>query len=314
MTAIILDVDPGVDDALAVMFALNVPEFRVLGLSVVSGNVPVDRGVKNALGLLQFVDCPTVPVFAGAERPLHRDPARATHVHGPGGLGAASVPASDRSPDGDAVDFIVETLGARAGQVTLVAMGPTTNLALAETRAPGILKEANQIVLMGGCIRAPGNVTPVSEFNFYSDPHAARIVLQSQARVLVVPLDVTTQVTVGHDEIRALKADHPSEKVAFFEAAANPALGYIESLYGEARISLHDPVAIVATSMPQMFDIESQWLDVETQGEITTGQLIADRRLYSDADRREGVLTNCCVGVDASAALDYILKTTFASP
>ena len=310
---IILDVDPGVDDALAIMFALSAPELEVLGLTIVSGNVPRDQGVENALRLLQFLDHSQVPVFAGADRPLVREPVRALNLHGPSGLGAASLPPADHVADGDGVDFIIETLQASGGDVTLAALGPLTNFARADARVPGILGKAKQLVVMGGSLRAPGNVAPVSEFNFYSDPHAARTVLHSGANLLIVPLDVTSRVSVGSEDLRKMVAKNPSPAVLLFEAATRPAMRYMESVYGEEQLSLHDPVAVTAAFRPHLFEIESHWLDVEIDGELAVGQLVSDRRPYADRGQRHGSVASCCVDVQVEAVRGHFMQTTFAA-
>ena len=308
---IILDVDPGVDDALAIMFALRTPELDVLALSIVSGNVPVDQGVENALRLLHFLEHPQIPVFAGAERPLVREPVRAPQVHGPHGLGAVSLPPAELHANGDALGFIIDTLKARGEEITLVALGPLTNLALAEAQVPGVLKKAKQIVVMGGAIRAPGNVSALGEFNFYSDPDAARTVVRSGANLLLVPLDVTGQVAVGREEIRRLVSTSPSATASFFEKVTEPALSYMESLYGKPQLSLHDPVAVVAAFQPHLFEIETHWLDVQVGGELGAGQLVSDRRQFSDHGRRQGTATECCVGVKADLVRSHLMQTTF---
>ncbi len=311
MTQLVLDVDPGVDDALAILFALKAVELTVLGISVVSGNVSVDRGVMNSLGLLGMLGRRDIPVYRGAERPLAKDPIRADHVHGRSGMGEAQLPPARAHASGDSIDFIVQTLTAHEGDITLVALGPLTNLVLAESRSPGVLPSARQVVVMGGSKRVPGNVTAVSEFNFHADPQAARSVLNSGARILVVPLDVTRRVTMTGAEIRRLAAEHSSEVTRFFEAASRTALAFAESVTGEERISLHDPTAVAAAFCPEMFEIDAHWLDVEIRGEITEGQLVADRRPSADPTARQGRMTDCCVGVKADEVLERILQTAF---
>ena len=174
---VILDADPGVDDALAMMLALGSRELEVLGICTVCGNVPMEVGTGNALKLLALLNRDDVPVYAGACRPLKRKAVYATEVHGKGGLGDAVLPPAGRPSSGDAVAFIVDTLSARPGRVTLIAVGPLTNLALAESRSPGVLKKAREVCVMGGAIDEPGNVTPAAEFNFFADPDAARQVV-----------------------------------------------------------------------------------------------------------------------------------------
>ena len=162
---------------------------------------------------------PDVPVFVGAERPMQRDPVHAFEVHGEHGLGQAQLPDPGLMPQGSAVKFIINSIHSRPGGVTVVATGPLTNLAMAETESPGILSQARRILIMGGAIDQPGNVTPVSEFNFYADPHAARQVLCSGANLTVIPLDITQQVQLEQDLVEA-QATKKKDAVSAFCVAA----------------------------------------------------------------------------------------------
>ena len=198
---VILDTDPGVDDALAIMLALGSPELDVIGICTVSGNVPLKTGTRNAQGLLQLLDRTDIPVFAGADQPLKRDPVFATEVHGKSGMGQAVLPEPSQEVKGDAVDFLVQTLSDQPGEIAIIAVGPLTNLALAEQRQPGTLQKARQVIVMGGAIVETGNSTPVAEFNFYADPHAAHTVVHSGAALLIVPLDATRQVILSESDI-----------------------------------------------------------------------------------------------------------------
>ncbi len=163
MRPVILDVDPGVDDALAILMALHSPELEIIGLTTVSGNVPLDQTTENALKVLELAGRTDVPVYMGAARPLAREPRHAYEVHGPEGLGAAELPDPEAIPAGDAIDFLIEGIEARLGEVIVVATGPLTNLALAEARCPGILSHARRLVIMGGVLHEPGNISPHTE-------------------------------------------------------------------------------------------------------------------------------------------------------
>ena len=202
-TPLIMDVDTGVDDALALLLALSSPEVELVGVSTVAGNVPLQRTTDNTLRLLQWAGRDDVPVYAGAGRPLVRDAVAADDVHGATGLGAAHLPEASTSPAGDGVEFLLNTLQARPGAVTLVATGPLTNLARAEAQVPGVLRQARQVIIMGGAVQVPGNITPTAEFNFYADPHAARQVLASEAEMVLVGLDVTEQIWLEQATLQA---------------------------------------------------------------------------------------------------------------
>ncbi len=293
-TPLIMDVDTGVDDALALLLALSSPEVQLIGVSTVAGNVPLHQTTDNTLRLLQWAGRDDVPVYPGAERPLVRNPVAAADVHGATGLGAARLPAAHPVPAGDGVEFLLRTLQARPGAVTLVATGPLTNLAQAEAQMPGVLRQARQVVIMGGAVRVPGNITPTAEFNFYADPHAARQVLAAAADLVLVGLDVTEQVWLEQAALQASTGPYAS----FCQAACEPVIAFEAAHYGFAGLHLHDPVALGAALWPQLFRTEHLWLDVETTGELTGGQVVVDQRPLASDQHRQGSLVACAMAVD----------------
>ncbi|MDE2889960.1 MAG: nucleoside hydrolase [Gemmatimonadota bacterium] len=305
---VILDADPGVDDALAIMLALGSPELDVLGICTVSGNVPLDIGTGNALKVLELLGRGGIPVYSGAGGPLRKEAVYATEVHGTGGLGNSALPLPDRSPSGDAISFMIETLSARPGEVTLIAVGPLTNLALAEARAPGVLKKAREVCVMGGAVEEPGNVTPVAEFNFFADPDAARQVVRSGTSITLAPLDVTHRV--------ALAATHLAEMPAtpagrFVMEAVRPAMELAMRLQAGRRFFLHDPMAVALAIDPSLFRIETVFADVETEGDLTAGQVVADRRSFTVDGNRKGPPVRCAMDVDAGRFLALFLSRIF---
>ncbi len=303
-TPLIMDVDTGVDDALALLLALSSPEVELVGVSTVAGNVPRPRTTDNTLRLLQWAGRADVPVYAGAERPLVRSAVAAADVHGATGLGAAQLPEAHTSPAGDAVEFLLNTLQARPGEVTLVATGPSTNLAQAEARVPGVLGRARQVVIMGGAARVPGNVAPTAEFNFYADPHAARQVLTSAAELVLVGLDVTGQVGLEQAALQACEG----ARAAFCQAACGPAMAFEAAHYGFAGMRLHDPVALGAALWPQLFRTERLWVDVETAGDLTAGQLVVDQRTWASDHKRQGRPVACAMAVDQARFLELFTE------
>ena len=303
-TPLIVDVDTGVDDALALLLALSSPEVELIGVSTVAGNVPQSRTTDNTLRLLQWADRPDVPVYAGAERPLVRDPVAADEVHGATGLGAAQLPEARTSPAGDGVEFLLNTLQARPGAVTLAATGPLTNLARAEAQVPGVLRQARQVVIMGGAVGVPGNVTPAAEFNFYADPHAARHVLASGAELVLVGLNVTDQVWLKQADLQTCTGPY----AAFCRAACEPVIAFEAEHYGCAGMRLHDPVALGAALWPQLFRTQQLWVDVETSGELTAGQLIVDLRALASDQERLGRPATCAMAVDQARFLELFTK------
>ncbi len=305
---VILDADPGVDDALAMMLALGAPELEVLGICTVCGNVPMEVGTGNALKLLALVDRGDVPVYAGACRPLKRKAVYATEVHGKGGLGDAVLPPISRPSSGDAVTFIVETLSARPGHVTLIAVGPLTNLALAESRMPGVLKKAREVCVMGGAVDEPGNVTPAAEFNFFADPDAARQVVRSGATIALVPLDATHRVALEDAHLAGMPAT-PAGR--FVRDAVRPAMDHAMRVQGRRRFFLHDPLAAGLAIDPSFFRIETVRADVESEGDLTSGQVVADRRSFSREEDRMGLPLKCALDVDAGRFLAFFLSRIF---
>ena len=308
-TPLIMDVDTGVDDALALLLALASPEVELVGVSTVAGNVPLHRTTDNTLRLLQWAGRDDVPVYAGSERPLVRDAVAADDVHGATGLGAAHLPEARTSPAGDGVEFLLSTLQTRPGEVTLVATGPLTNLARAEARVPGVLRQARQVVLMGGAVRVPGNITPTAEFNFYADPHAARQVLASGAELILVGLDVTDQVWLKQVDLQACTGAY----AAFCRAACEPVIAFESAHYGFAGMHVHDPVALGAALWPQLFRTQQLWVDVETSGELTVGQVVVDQRALASDQERLGRPVTCAVEVDQARFLALFTERVLAS-
>ena len=307
---VILDTDPGVDDALAIMLALGSSELDVIGICTVSGNVPLNTGTRNAQGLLQLLERTEIPVYAGADQPLKRDPVFATEVHGESGMGQAVLPESFQKIKGDAVDFLVQTLSDQPGEITIIAVGPLTNLALAEQRQPGTLQKAGQVIIMGGAIAETGNSTPVAEFNFYADPHAAHTVVHSGATLLIVPLDATRQVVLSETDIENKIAPLKTVASQFVVDAVQNVFALYRQLGREPIVYLHDPLAVGAAIAPELLHSETLYIDIETTGDLTIGQIVTDRRGLP-SPWRLGKPVNCAMHVDAEAFLSLFLKRIF---
>ena len=273
---IIIDTDPGQDDAVAILLALASPELEVLGLTTVAGNVPLALTTRNAQ-LITGLSGKQVPIIAGRERPLTRKLVTAEYVHGQSGLDGIDLgePVVPVTP-GDGVDFIIDTLRREpAGTVTLVPIGPLTNIAAAFERAPDIIPRVQQIVLMGGAYFEVGNVTPTAEFNIYVDPEAAAQVLNSGVDVVMMPLDVTHKALTSAEWIAGLRAlgTRAGEAVAswtdFFER-------YDREKYGAEGAPLHDPCTIAYLIRPELFSGRRINVEIETEGRYTTGMTVAD--------------------------------------
>ncbi|WP_415183303.1 nucleoside hydrolase [Phaeovulum sp.] len=279
MTArkIIIDTDPGQDDAVAILLALASPELEVLGITAVAGNVPLPLTAKNARMICELVGRTDLRVFAGCDRPLARDLVTAENVHGKSGLDGIALPDPQMSLDPQhGVDFIIETLREHPeGAVTLCPLGPLTNIATAFQRAPDIIPRVAEIVLMGGAYFEVGNVTPAAEFNIYVDPEAADIVFKSGAPIVVLPLDATHKVLTNRARIEAFRAlgTRPGHAVAswtdFFER-------YDMAKYGTEGAPLHDPCVIAYLLRPDLFKGRHINVEIETEGRFTRGMTVAD--------------------------------------
>ena len=281
---IIIDTDPGQDDAVAILLALASPEnLDVLGIVAVAGNVPLPLTEKNARIVCELAGMPDTKVFAGCDAPLKRKLITAEHVHGQTGLdGPPMVDPVMPLQDQHGVDFIIDTLRAEAaGTVTLCPLGPLTNIATAFQRAPDMVEKVQEIVLMGGGYFEGGNITPSAEFNIYVDPEAADIVMKSGVQITMMPLDVTHKALTTKarvDKFRAL-GTKVGETVAawtdFFER-------FDMEKYGSEGAPLHDPTVIAYLIQPDLFEGRFINVEVETQSELTLGATVADWWRVSD--------------------------------
>ncbi|WP_306114016.1 MULTISPECIES: nucleoside hydrolase [unclassified Roseovarius] len=275
---IIIDTDPGQDDAVAILLALASPEeVELLGITCVAGNVPLSYTTKNARIICELAGKTDVLVYAGCDAPLARKLVTAEHVHGRTGLDGPDLP-DPHMPlaEGHAVDFLIETLRSHpAGSVTLCPIGPLTNIATAFKKAPDIIEKVQEIVLMGGAYFQVGNITPAAEFNIYVDPEAAGIVFAAGVPIVVMPLDVTHQVLVTrarNDAIRGLGTPvgtAVAQMTDFFER-------YDREKYGSDGAPLHDPCVIAYLIRPELFSGRHINVEIETASELTLGMTVAD--------------------------------------
>lgn len=274
---IIIDTDPGQDDAVAILLALASPELQVLGITAVAGNVPLHLTAKNARIICELAGHSDMPVFAGCDAPIARKLVTAEHVHGKTGLDGIDLPDPTMPLQGThAVDFIIETLRTQApGTVTLCPLGPLTNIATAFARAPDIIEKVQQIVLMGGAYFQVGNITPAAEFNIYVDPEAADIVFKSGVDLVVMPLDVTHKALTTRPRVDAFRAldTKVGRAVAswtdFFER-------FDIAKYGSAGAPLHDPTVIAYLIDPKLFSGRHINVEIEVQSDLTRGMTVAD--------------------------------------
>lgn len=294
---IIFDTDPGIDDAIALLLALRSPELNVIGVTSVFGNVDVAQTTRNALHLLAVADRVDIPVARGAAEPLVRPfNGGAPEVHGEDGLGNSGVPAPSQGPIvQSAAQFIVEQVLARPGEITLVAVGPLTNLAL--RLAPAIAGAVRQVVLMGGAAFVPGNVSPVAEANIRSDPEAAAIVFGAGWPLVMVGLDVTNKIAADEAYVRRL-AETGDPFGQFIAQIAPVYFDFHRAIYNVNSIHVHDPAAIAFLLQPTLFQTEQFPVQVVCGG-------LADAQIIVDRERRwlDAIPIAICVDVDAPSVL-----------
>lgn len=293
---IILDCDPGIDDALAIVYALGSDDLELAGITTVAGNVSLEKTTANALRLRDYLGASWVPVVAGSAVPLLRPPLTAEHVHGDDGLRGAALPAASSSPrPGHATDFIIETVLARPGEITLVATGPLTNVALAIRREPRLVPQVRDFVIMGGSTTR-GNATPAAEFNIAVDPEAAAIVFAAGWTVTMVGLDVTLQA-IAHTGIlnRLSGLGRLSEELLLpclrgYADGQEPAvIGGVadQSTTGSPPIArgpaVHDVCAVAYVARRELLGCTPARVEVETAGRWTAGMTVTDFLAPADA-------------------------------
>jgi len=272
---IVLDTDPGIDDALAILLALGSPEVELAAITVTGGNCSMEQGVRNALAVLDIVDA-TTPVVPGVALPLIRPPFTAPETHGDAGLGNAHLPEPGLTPATDhAVDRIVREIMDASVPVTLVAIGPLTNVALAIRHEPRIVERVSEVIIMGGAFDVPGNTTPLAEFNVYVDPHAAYIVFHSGMPMTLLPWDITSKVllTQAHvDELLAIA----SPVTRFIADATSFYIDFHRQHFGYAGCSINDPCAVALAWLPELAQTEAVFVDVEIDSAKSMGKTFAD--------------------------------------
>jgi inosine-uridine nucleoside N-ribohydrolase len=270
---IIIDTDPGVDDAMAIFLALRSPELKVEAITAVSGNVPLAFTLPNALRLVEIAGHPEVPVAGGSAFPLLRRLVTAAYVHGNNGLGGVEFPEAKIKPVPEtATELIRHIVRANPGEITIAAVGPLTNIATVLKSDPGIAKMIKSFALMGGSLSG-GNITPAAEFNFYVDPEAARVVFDSGVPIAMVGLDVTHKVLLRESHVRTLEAaQNPVSQAAGKIMRAT--LGRIAKTNDETVVAMHDPLAIASLIDPTVVTLRDYYVQIETVGEITAGQSV----------------------------------------
>ena len=273
---VLIDTDPGIDDAIALLLAIRSPEVDVRGITVVHGNVPVDAGTANTFKVLDLAGGLDIPVARGAAAPLLRPPRHAEIVHGRDGLAELIPDPEEFSLHEDyGPGFLVHALEEANDPMTVIALGPLTNVAIALLSAPAAVERIERLVVMGGAIRVEGNVTPSAEFNIFADPEAAAIVLRTGVPITLVPLDVTMRAVVGGDVGRRLaEGDDPVER--FIGQLISHVAGIYGRYYRIDGMAMHDPLATAVAVDPSLVTTQNLHVDVETGSGLAAGRTIAD--------------------------------------
>lgn len=270
---VIIDTDPGVDDAFALLLAMRSPELQIQGITPVAGNVPLELTLSNALRMVEVAGRTEIPIAAGAAAPLVRRLVTATYAHGENGLGGTSFPEPKTKPIGQpAAEFIRDTVRKYPGEITLITLGPLTNIATALTMDGELTHRVRGLVMMGGSLSG-GNITPAAEFNVYVDPEAARIVFQSGIPITMVGLDVTRKTTLTDAHVRTLEG----EQNPVSQAAARIGRNAINHAREQGFLSgpnMHDSLAVAAFIDSSLLQWRDYYVDVETSGELTSGETL----------------------------------------
>lgn len=309
MRRIVVDTDPGIDDAAAIFFLLASGLFQVEALTTVFGNVEVEQCTRNALKILEIASRTDVPVYPGASRPLARDAHYAKFIHGENGLGDIALGEISTAPaEGGAVDAIVSRVMAAPGEITLIALGPLTNVALALATEPRLGEHLQRLIVMGGAVLTWGNVTPAASANFYNDPEAARVVYRSGARLVQVGLDVCRPTVIPRSHLARMEG--ATSRPAAFLLQITP---FIQAAYrrrglkavDEGGVQFNDVLCAAYAIRPDLFTTRNLCVEIETQGSFTTGATVAD------FEGRWGAPANVevCLGVDAPGVADLFTET-----
>lgn len=272
---IIIDTDPGVDDVLTFLLALASPEIQLEGLTTTQGNVTLEKATRNALSVLELTNATHIPVAAGSKYPLVQPPRSSADVHGASGLGNSRLPDPRTRPVAQhAVDFLIERVLAEPDQLSIFAIGPLTNIAMAVRKEPRFADAVKELVIMGGAIQVNGNTTPLAEFNIFVDPHAAYIVFHSGIPITLIPLDVTHQCLLRQEHVdRLMKIKSPISR--FIKDAVQV---YFKFSYdrGFTGCALHDPLTLATILAPELLTLKEYFVDVDISSGVSMGKTFAD--------------------------------------
>ncbi|MBI2875686.1 MAG: nucleoside hydrolase [Candidatus Tectomicrobia bacterium] len=310
---VILDTDPGVDDALALLLAFRSPELSIVGITTVCGNVPVEQGCVNVFRILDLLGLQEEPPVArGAERPLRGAPEGAEGVHGPDGLGGIDEgrypPPRLRLSSLSAEELILQLVRDHPGKITLITLGPLTNLAQILLRNRAALEGLNEVIVMGGAVTVPGNVTPYAEFNIIVDPEAAQVVLEAGLPLTLVGLDVTHQVILPRRTVEAMARTHPHPRARFLLDCTGHYMDFHEKHDRIDGCYLHDPLAVGVAIQPSLVKTRDGFLTVDTHQGPMRGR-ITERSSILEGPQPAPV--QVCVTVEADRFLALFLERLY---
>lgn len=296
----ILDVDTGVDDAMAIALAVAAPTIDLVAVTTVAGNVELHHTTRNTLRVLDFVGASHIPVYRGMSRPMDRPLHTAAHVHGSDGLGGADIPDSTRTVEArSAPQFLIDAARESPGDLTFIFVGPLTNLAVAAALEPDLPRLVKRLVIMGGAFRVPGNTTPAAEFNIFADPEAAAQVLAAGFDATWVGLDVTMQAAFRRAQWDALEGATAPNAQIVRKAGAQMFVTYNRPLN-----YLHDPLAVAVAADPSLVEAPEEQVMIETGGAYSAGQTLVQRH-----GREGGTRTKVAQAVDAERFNAYFTET-----
>lgn len=321
---IIIDTDGGVDDALAIIMALNCDRFDLKAVTVLAGNIDVQQATNNVLRVIDIVQPEQPPLVAkGCEKPLLRPPFNAAGIHGADGLGelhrfqnadgTPRYPQLTQQPSSEnAIDVLLNAAEEYGDDLTIVALGPLTNIATALRTKREVMQKVGRIVIMGGAVMVPGNISAAAEFNFFVDPDAAQIVMESGIPLTLVGLDVAMKAPLSRQDLEAHVAQNPSTISQFIADCTEIYMAFYRDNEGFYGCYLHDPLAVGVAIDPSLVSTESLYMVVETEGKFTAGMSLADRR-----DRRDEKTyppnVDACLDVESDRFLQFFYQATTLS-
>lgn len=301
---IILDTDPGIDDAYAILLALASPEIVIDGIVSIHGNASTKDTARNALAILELANASHIPVYKGCDVPLVKAPLLSPETHGDTGLGYAKLPDPQTQPREEfGSDYLIEQIMAHPGEITLVCIGPLTNIALAIRKEPRIVKNVKEVFIMGGALRHEGNTTEQAEYNIYVDPHAAHVVFHSGMPITLTPLDVTYQcIFTKNDLNRLMKIDSPITK--FIEESSRFYMQFHDDYQKIDGCVINDPLTLALTFMPEICEYRDLYVDVDISTGVGLGNTFADFYNYNKRPANMKV----ALGVDQRKFMELFLE------